>query len=213
MAREGWHQLIERHVDFSKLNQAQTPYFGIAATDIATGILHFFWNQVPDGVQGTASSLTVDHVMASSSIPGFYAATQVEGRYWWDGALVANTPIAPAIAAGAEDIIVVLMTPWFDDISAQGLALREARPTVLDALDRVLDWMMLATLQAELGRLTSAQRAQIKIIAPQKPLGLVSIIDYAAMDNSTLIAHGVRDARRVLVGDECTFPNVNSGIK
>lgn len=197
MAREGWRAVLEQSVDFDKLNAAESPYFGIAATDVATGALHIFWNRVPVGVRGTASRLTVDHVMASSSIPAFYEATQVEGRYWWDGALIANTPIAPAIAAGAQDIVVVLMTPWFDAATGQGVPLRDHAPTVLDALDRVLDWMMLATLRSELDRLDEAQRGRVKIIAPQQTQGLVSIIDYATMDNTALITHGMQDAEAV----------------
>ncbi|MBN1874634.1 MAG: patatin-like phospholipase family protein [Anaerolineae bacterium] len=200
MVREGWRELLENNVDFDKLNAPTTPYLGIAATDVATGALHIFWNRVPDGVRGTASYLTVDHVMASSSIPGFYEATQVEGRYWWDGALIANTPIAPAIQAGATDIVVVLMTPWHEGIEA-GVPLRGESPTVLDALDRVLDWMMLATLRSELDRLDDDARQQIKIIAPDATQGLVSIIDYATMDNTTLIQHGIQDARKVLQRD------------
>lgn len=200
MERQGWHDLLERYVDFDKLNAPETPYLGIAATDAATGALRMFWNHVPPGVNGVASRLTPAHIMASSSIPGFYEATLVEGRYWWDGALIDNTPIGPALDTGASDIIVVLMTPWAEAAAADagGAALRGEPPTVLDALDRFLDWMMLASFRSELRRLRPEERGRIRIIAPQKLQGLVSIIDYQEPDNATLIQYGMEDARAVL---------------
>ena len=101
--------------------------------------------------------------------------------------------------AGAQDIIVVLMTPWFERAAAQGVPLREKAPTVLDALDRVLDWMMLAPLRSEMDRLDEQQRQRIRIVAPQHTQGLVSIIDYATVDNAMLIQWGMKDAWAALV--------------
>ncbi len=198
MARDGWRELLLHNVDFSGLNAADAPYLGIAVTDVATGALRYFWNHVPPGVVGEPSQITVEHVMASSSIPGFYAATQVEGRYWWDGALIANTPLDPAIAAGAQEIIVVLMTPWSDEAEGDGVPWGDEMPSVFDGLNRALDWMMLATFRSTLARLEPEQRARIKIIAPRALQGLVSIVDYGAADNATLIACGKQDAREVL---------------
>ncbi len=198
MERESWRQLVAQYVDFERLNEPAAPYFGIAATDVKTGVLQMFWNHLPDGAMGKAVHLTPDHIMASSSIPGFYEATSVEGRTWWDGAVLANTPIAPALDVGAEDIIVVLMTPWHETPTGAGVPLRREAPTILDALDRALDWMMLATFRSELQRLSPAQRQKIRIVAPRHLLGLTSIIDYHPDDNAVLARFGYEDAREIL---------------
>lgn len=198
MDREGWRRLLDQKVAFGQLKERGPPYYGIAVTDVLTGAPRYFWNCVPPGVEGTASEITVGHVMASSSIPGIYPATylEVEGREWWDGACIANSPIGPAIDSGATDIIVVLMTPWHPEPRGDGVPLRTGSPTVLDALDRFLDWMMLAPLRSELKRKRPDQ--EVRIVAPEKIQGVVQIIDYGQEDILTLIQQGVDDAKRVL---------------
>jgi len=196
MEREGWRQLLEQKVDFHRLNECCPPYYGIAVTDVLTGAPRYFWNHVPPGVEGTASEITADHVMASSSIPGIYPATYLEGREWWDGASIANSPIGPAIDSGATDIIVVLMTPWHPEPQGDGVPLQANSTTVLDALDRFLDWTMLAPLRSELKRKRPDQ--EVRIVAPRKIQGIVQIVDYNPDESALLIQQGIEDAKRVL---------------
>jgi predicted acylesterase/phospholipase RssA len=206
MQRKRWGQVLSDHVDFDYLGTKEAPYFGVAVTDAATGALQMFWNRVPQGVQGseTEKGIQAEHLLASSSIPGIYKYTELKEpkiRYWWDGVLVANTPIAPAIAANAKEIVVVLMTPWFMEPKGDGVSLKgkDGDPTILDALERFLDWMMLAPLRSELGRLDKRQLAKIKIIAPRKKLlSVFQIIDYDEEDIDTLIRQGKEDAEREL---------------
>jgi len=196
MEREGWRQLLEQKIDFHRLNECCPPYYGVAVTDVLTGAPRYFWNHVPPGVEGTASEVTADHVMASSSIPGIYRTTRLEGREWWDGASIANSPIGPAIDSGATDIIVVLMTPWHPEPQGDGVPLQANSTTVLDALERFLDWTMLAPLRSELKRKRPEQT--VRIVAPKKVQGVVQIIDYDPDDSKVLIQQGIEDARHVL---------------
>jgi NTE family protein len=198
MDRAGWRDVLARHVDFDRLNGPDAPCFGVVVTDVATGAPCMFWNRVPEGVQGARTGVTVDHVMASSSIPGFYEATSVGGRYYWDGVLATNTPIAPAIEAGATDVVVVLLTPWAEPVEAANVPTASGAPTILHALERFMDWMMLAPFRGELGRLGEDERKRITIIAPREFQGIVSVLDYDEEDNATLIECGVRDAAEVL---------------
>ncbi len=54
-----------------------------------------------------STRLTVDHVMASAAIPLIFPPRKVEGRYYYDGGLRFNTPISPALRAGAERLLVI----------------------------------------------------------------------------------------------------------
>lgn len=54
--------------------------------------------------------ITVDMVLASLSIPLFFPAISLEGRLLWDGGVLNNTPLAPAVALGAERVVPVLVT-------------------------------------------------------------------------------------------------------
>jgi NTE family protein len=200
MERRNWAALLDRYVDLGRLNDKDSgcPYLGVTSILAATGTLGYAWNSVPPGVDDEPTTLTVDHLMASSSIPGIYPATGIGPVYWWDGALSANTPVAPAIdillhnSPHKTEIVVVLMTPY--DEATVGAA----PPTVLDALQRFLDWMMLASLPRELGRLDVEQREWVTIVAPSKLMGVVQIIDYGEQDVLALIEQGRKDAEAQL---------------
>ena len=55
-------------------------------------------------------AITVDMIIASASIPLLFNSVSVGGTELWDGGLLVNTPIAPAVALGARRIIPVLVT-------------------------------------------------------------------------------------------------------
>lgn len=88
-----------------------TPRLVMTATDVAAGEITPFWSG--DG------GLTLDHVLASGSLPPSFPATVVGGTSYWDGGLFDNTPLGevigrmkPVEAAPAErEIIVVNLFP------------------------------------------------------------------------------------------------------
>jgi len=55
-------------------------------------------------------AITVDMVLASASIPLLFPPVPVGRQFLWDGGLLVNTPLAPAVALGADEIITVLTT-------------------------------------------------------------------------------------------------------
>lgn len=62
----------------------------------------------PDYV--VVDAITVDMVLASASIPILFPPVEVGGRWLWDGGLIVNTPLAPVVALGADEIVTVLVT-------------------------------------------------------------------------------------------------------
>jgi predicted acylesterase/phospholipase RssA len=77
----------------------------IAATNWRTGELRVFGNDELTGHQALAA------VLASSAIPGVFASIEIEGDPYVDGGVVMNTPLRPALRAGATEIHVVYMDP------------------------------------------------------------------------------------------------------
>jgi len=55
-------------------------------------------------------SITVDMVLASASIPLLFPPVQVGQHLLWDGGLLVNTPLAPVVALGADEIVTILVT-------------------------------------------------------------------------------------------------------
>jgi NTE family protein len=55
-------------------------------------------------------AITVDMVLASASIPLLFPPVAIGTHLLWDGGLLVNTPLAPVVAMGADEIITVLVT-------------------------------------------------------------------------------------------------------
>jgi len=51
--------------------------------------------------------IRTDHIMASASIPFAYPPRWIEDAYYCDGSMRFNTPIAPAIRAGADKLLII----------------------------------------------------------------------------------------------------------
>ncbi|MCA9929641.1 MAG: patatin-like phospholipase family protein, partial [Anaerolineales bacterium] len=91
--------------------------------------------------------LSLDHIIASCSIPIVYPATQLNDGLYWDGATVANTPLGPAIDAGAQDIVVVIMTPWD---GAEDGETAVTPHNLLTSASTMLEWALLASFQSDM---------------------------------------------------------------
>jgi NTE family protein len=152
LQNKGW-------VNFDRLNsQEATVHLRVTALEIETGRLRVFGNSddvYPSQMQ--RQRLGLDHIIASCSIPIVYPATELNGTLFWDGGTVANTPLGPAIDAGAEEIIVVLMTPWDETQQADGrevngswaVGARTPR-NLMTAAAAAFEWALLASFQADL---------------------------------------------------------------
>jgi NTE family protein len=75
------------------------------------------WVQMPESCRidtwerpqrkSTACALRVDHVMASSALPFFFPAIEVDGAWYGDGGIRLTAPLSPAVHLGARQIIAV----------------------------------------------------------------------------------------------------------
>jgi NTE family protein len=51
--------------------------------------------------------LTIDHVMASSALPLFFPAVEIDDEYFGDGGVRLSAPLSPAIHLGAEKVLAI----------------------------------------------------------------------------------------------------------
>ena len=85
---------LERFVDFDRINAGETRV-SVGAVDVQTGNFVYF-----DNTRGQAKGcMTPEHFMASGALPPGFPAVEVQGRYFWDGGLVSNTPLAEVLHA------------------------------------------------------------------------------------------------------------------
>jgi NTE family protein len=57
--------------------------------------------------KSAACTLRVEHVMASSALPFFFPAVEVDGAWYGDGGIRLTAPLSPAVHLGAKRIIAV----------------------------------------------------------------------------------------------------------
>jgi len=191
-----WRKTLDRYVDFGALARTDKRLL-IAATEVETGQLRIFDNR--------ETQITPDHILASSSIPMIYPWTQVGDCHYWDGAVMANTPLAGAIDAGADEILVVLLSPFGE---------RQIDPPrwPLRAVTVMLDLALSATYENDIKQLENVNQrvmaqlddkhrfVECKVIAPSRETTLLRIIRYEAGVSRELIGLGYEDAKRTLGG-------------
>lgn len=146
--------LIEKKwIDLSRINaQPPSKHLRVTVVEMETGRLRVFGNS-PDPVPSghcECVAMTLDHILASCSIPMIYPPTRIDDVAFWDGGTVANTPLGPAIDAGAEDIVVVLMTPWEDQERRPRYTPAGGVRGLLSAAQAAFEWALLASFQADL---------------------------------------------------------------
>jgi NTE family protein len=191
-----WRKTLHRYVDFDALARTDK-HLLVTATELESGRLHVFDNR--------EVTLTPDHILASCSIPLVYPWTRVGERHYWDGALMANTPLASAIDAGAGEILVVLLSPI-------GERHMEPPRRPWHALTATLDLVLSATYENDLkqlervNRLVAAnlddkhRRVECRVLTPGRETSLLRIIRYEADVSRELIDLGYEEARQALGG-------------
>ncbi|MDF1484493.1 FAD-dependent oxidoreductase [Ramlibacter sp. H39-3-26] len=77
-------QLLAKYVDFTSLKESPVRLV-VGAVNVLTGELEVFDSYVDD--------LTPDHILASGSLPPGFSWTFVDGKPYWDGGIVSNSPL------------------------------------------------------------------------------------------------------------------------
>jgi len=95
------------------LNDGRLRALAVVTTDYATGQTVTWvqgedfdaWER-PDRI-GRHTQLTVDHVMASSSLPLIFPAVRIGDSWYGDGGIRLSAPLAPAVHLGADKILAI----------------------------------------------------------------------------------------------------------
>ncbi len=175
-----WRYTLKGWMDFERINSPQAPALLLTATDIQTGDLRVFSNRERRGHM--RDLISIEHLMASSSIPTLYPWTELDGAKYWDGAVLANTPLGPVIdmAAGDDlDILVVMMTPWEATTGDLRAHLQQVPNDLAQALWLTLDWSLLASYRASIKMLrlyNQLAEAAIKLEHAAQQTGDMSLL-------------------------------------
>lgn len=111
-------KLLEKELDFESLGKniddGLIRAVGISASSYAQGRAVTFFQGHKDVEEwerkrreGKRADLTVQHLIASASLPFMFCAKRIDGEYFGDGSLRLNAPLSPAIHLGASRILVI----------------------------------------------------------------------------------------------------------
>jgi len=81
-------ETLERLVDFDRINSREVRV-SVGAVDVETGNFAYFDN--------ANRVLGPEHFMASGALPPGFPAVEIEGRHYWDGGLLSNTPLTEVL--------------------------------------------------------------------------------------------------------------------
>ncbi len=77
-------ELISKYVDFKKLKDSPIRLL-VSAVNLETTELDTFDSYIDD--------ITPEHILASGSLPPGFPWTTINGKHYWDGGIVSNTPL------------------------------------------------------------------------------------------------------------------------
>jgi NTE family protein len=135
---------------------------GITATNYHTGTGVSFFDgssEIKPWVRstriGTRGPITIDHILASSSIPLFFPPIKMNGIYYADGCIRLNSPLSPAIHLGADRIIAIGIRHQrtHKETVEVNLAPSKGKPSLAEIGGAVLNSVFLDSLDTDIERM------------------------------------------------------------
>jgi NTE family protein len=218
--RTPWKRTLEEYAPEDRLAQIKMPLY-MVATDITTGHPAVYTNgEKPDRNKGLyikVPALNHEHLLASSSIPYVYAPIGIEDNQHWDGAVMYNSPLRPAIDADAHEILMVLLSPYhkLEENDPRAMVQRSALPPMprglIGGIGYVLDLALIGTFENDFEELRKVNRrvrrgqgqhaadqreVRCAVVAPEDWISPLDIIRYGPKRGSELRALGRQAARQ-----------------
>jgi len=96
---------LARLVDLDLIN-SKSVRLSVAATNARTGAPIYF--------DSLKHPITSAHIMASASLPPSFPPTEIDGEYYWDGAVVSNSPLQYVIDDASRYTALVFQVDLWD---------------------------------------------------------------------------------------------------
>jgi predicted acylesterase/phospholipase RssA len=154
---EPFHRLIRDTIRRRDLRASEKTLV-VAATNWRDGTVELF------SKRDLVDRVGPEGIAASASIPGIFPPVEIDGVPYHDGAVLLNTPLKPAIEAGADVIHVIYLDPEVADVPLRKV------PNTLDTTYRMFLITSSALVNQDIAFAESIER-ELEI---HRELGLVS---------------------------------------
>ena len=88
---------LDSLIDWDRLNDGRMRV-SVGAVELESGNFHYFDNRT--------ERLDARHIMASGALPPGLPPIEIDGKLWWDGGLVSNTPLSHVLDTQPCDLLV-----------------------------------------------------------------------------------------------------------
>jgi NTE family protein len=109
------------------------------------------------------TSVSFEHVLASSAIPALFGPVAIDGRWYIDGGVRLNVPLKPAIALGASRLAVVATHPSTYPVERKPPPATQ-QPDVVDGIVDVLNAVLADRMVEDLHTLEKVNQ----LVAPER---------------------------------------------
>ncbi|MCM8731704.1 patatin-like phospholipase family protein [Hephaestia sp. GCM10023244] len=168
-------------IDWDLLNDGPVR-LSVGAVDVMSGNFHYF--------DTDCDRLDARHIMASGALPPGLPPIEIDGRLWWDGGLVSNTPLAHVLDHQTQELLVfqvdLFAAATDPPRTIMDVAAREKEIRFSSRTRQVTDQLMRRrkdqeAMRAVLAKLSPAMRDDPDVVAlaersAEKPVNLVHLI-------------------------------------
>lgn len=107
-------ETLDQLVDWDRLNNGPMRV-SVGAVDVENGNFTYFDNRGSGCGPGMGSNYRLDarHIMASGALPPGLPPVEIDGRHYWDGSLVSNTPLAHVVENQCEADMLIFQVDLF----------------------------------------------------------------------------------------------------
>lgn len=146
---------------------------GVTVSGYNSGRAITFYHGVPEiedwqrvRKRGIRRKLTIDHLLASSSLPFLFPPCRIGTEYFGDGSLRLTSPLSPAIHLGADRILVIGERNETREYAPEG-AVDVPYPSLGDLAGYMLDLIFMDNLRADIEHLNRINDA-LSLLTPEE---------------------------------------------
>jgi NTE family protein len=201
-------QLLTREVDWSRLatniESGHLDALALCATAYGTARSVAFFQAKPDIGEwsrrnhvGRRAVFTIEHLMASMSVPLLFPPEKVDEEYYGDGAMRQLAPLSPALHLGANRLLVIGMRSSGGGGVSQRRSAPQAEPTAGQLFGFALDNLFSDQIYSDLEQIDRVN--EILRAAPQ-------LMPAARLVESVVFLTPTEDPRRIAMRHIASLP-------
>lgn len=147
--------LLEKYVDFAKLRSSPVRLM-VSAVDVQTSELVVFDSYVDE--------LTPAHIIASGSLPPGFPWTTIDGKHYWDGGIVSNSPLDLVVhrcGSAGKRVFIIDLFPGKRNVMPANLSEAMARQSEILYSERIHNDLRTRTLVHDFRKLVDEIVAEL----------------------------------------------------